>query len=577
MTTINEEIKKTVSNVYARAYIKRRSAINGTYENDWVEITSYVKKFGTIQTAVDDIKLNTFKASGINLTVSNSDGKFNREDDANSLWYGYLTRYKTLVRLKGGYTNVDDTVGTTETTLGSNLLTNGDCEAISGWSSEHLSNLTVTSSPKVEGSYSIRATKQYNPAQFYIYQDIAVTPGQHYRWQGYSYLQSSVVSVYDGLSTQTAVYESYTATSGAVWRFYHNSITAQTSTIQFAIAATKLAFGNYYFYVDDCRLQLIQTVTASGVIDNSSQGIFVLTDEIPLSGDKNQCALRCKSLNSIFTETRAADISGITGVHTASEIITTIKNATDGAGTFIFRTFIDGDLWHIQTTTNSYTLNAGSELDNLSCWALMIKLAEAEGYVVYIDRKGEFHFKSREPDTTSSMFSFLGLGYRNMNIKSIPEYYEALNKTYNVVRCKFNTADTSTSYATYGTSTTINASNPSWKYGQRVYDFENIYINTATAESVVQNLYNLYSSPKYNVKIKTKLVPHLNLMDKVSVSYSSSNLVGAALWDIAILDVDYFSNEMGENINFNNDYFTIISKTINLDTFECEFLLDEII
>jgi hypothetical protein len=162
-----------------------------------------------------------------------------------------------------------------------------------------------------------------------------------------------------------------------------------------------------------------------------------------------------------------------------------------------------------------------------------------------------------------------------MNIKSISEYYEALNKTFNYIRCKFNTADTSTSYATYGTTTTINNSNPSWKYGQRIYEFENIYLNTATAQIIAQNLWNLYNTPKYNLRIKTKLIPHLDLMNRVTVSYQSANLIGASLFDIAIFDVDFFSSEVGDNINFQNDNFIIISKTINLDTFECEFLLDE--
>lgn len=577
--TIDEEIKKPITDVYARAYIKRRNTVNGTYENDWYEITNYVKKFGSIQTAVDDIKLNSFKSSGINMTVINSEGKFNREDDANSLWNGYLTRYRTLVKLKGGYTNVDDTTGTQSITLGADLLVNGACEAIAGWTpAGGYSAFSVSTAFVMQGTYSINLVKNAAAGIAAMYQDIAVTTGQNYRWQVYVRgLRLNHIGILNG-TTATTSYTNYTDTSGAVWRYYHDSITAQTSTVQLSISIFTSAPGvSAYAYVDDCKVQQISTVTASGVIDNSSQGIFILADEIPLSGDKNECSLRCKSLNTIFQEVKASDIPSITGTGTASEIVTKIKNATDGSGSFIFRTFIDNDYWHIQTTTLNYILNAGSSLDDMTCWELMTKLAESEGYVVFIDRKGEFHFKSRDPLTTTSAFTFNGLGYRNMSIKSIPEYYEAINKTYNYIRCKFADADTTTSYANYGTTTAINNSNASWKYGQRIYELENIYLNSTTANTVVQTLWNLYNTPKYNVKIKTKLVPHLNVMDKITLNYSSANLVGSALWDIAEFDVDYFPSTIGDNINFEGDYFTIISKTVNLDTYECEFLLEEII
>jgi len=576
--SIDEEIKKSVSNVYAEAHIKRRLTANGTYENDWFEITPYVKKFGAIQTAVDDIKLNSFKSAGINLVVNNSEGKFNREDEANSLWYGYLTRYKTLVRLKGGYTNVDETVGSQDITLGTDYLINGPCESITGWTATGYGIFTISTAFVKQGTYSIYVQKSGAPGQVAMYQDVILTTGQNYRWQMYLQgLRINYAYVYDG-ATHTASYENYTDTAGSVWRYYHDSFTAQTNTVRMLMGAfTSAGGGGAYFYADDCKIQQIQTQTVSGVIDRSSQGLFIISDEIPISGQKNECTLRCKSLNSIFTETRAADITGITGTHTASEIMEIIKDATDGAGTFLFRTFIDNDFWHIQTTTINYILNSGSELDDMSCWELMTKLAESEGYVVFLDRKGEFYFKDREPETTTSQYDFIGLGYRNINIKNITEYFEALNKTYNYIRCKFNTDDTSTSYATWGTTTTIDGSNPSWKYGQRVYEFENIYANSTTSQTIVKNLYDLYSQPKYNLKLKTKFIPHLNLMDKVTVSYSSSNSVGAALWDIAVHDVDYFPSEMGENINFYNDEFIIIGKTINLDTYECEFNLEEVV
>ena len=74
--SISSYVNRDVSQMYRKAYIKRRDITTGLYESDWVEVSQYVKKWGKISNAVDDVRLNAFKQSGITLNCVNDEGKF---------------------------------------------------------------------------------------------------------------------------------------------------------------------------------------------------------------------------------------------------------------------------------------------------------------------------------------------------------------------------------------------------------------------------------------------------------------------------------------------------------------------
>jgi hypothetical protein len=102
-------IKQSSMDVFRRVEIKRREVATGLFESSWQDISQYIKSFGTIERSLDDVRLNRFRNSGFNFKVRNDTGKFNDEDNANSLWNGHLTRYRSLVRVQAGYLD-----GTTE-------------------------------------------------------------------------------------------------------------------------------------------------------------------------------------------------------------------------------------------------------------------------------------------------------------------------------------------------------------------------------------------------------------------------------------------------------------------------------
>jgi len=434
---LTELINSPSSNVFRRAYIKRKSATTGLYESDWQSISPYVIKWGSIRSGVDDVRLNRFVQSGINLTVNNNDGKFNDENNRNSLWSGYLTRVGTLVKIEAGYETNENSIG---------------------WG---------------------------------------------FPW-------------------------------GQAW-----GATTEYPT-------------------------------------DSSQGIFIMNQEMPISTD-NKIKLPCSSLKSVFDGVKANEITGLGATNTASGLVEIIKNHTDGSGNFIFRQYISDTSWDIQATTNNYNVATSTSLDNKgSAWDFMVKLSEAEGYVLYIDRFGHIHFSDRTENTTASQFSFFGQGFPKQNVIKLDAYREALNKVYSSIRLKHLQADTNTSYVTAGTTTVISPDNVQWKYGADIYNFENTFIqDTATAQTIADNLFDEFSEVKNELDFKAKFHPSIDILDRVDMNYYSYDLAGKTLWDGFNWDEANWAVE-GDNFDWDNKQFKILSKNLNLDNFSETFKVREI-
>lgn len=422
--TIQGEINKPVCDVFRRAYIKRRSNTTGLYESSWYEISDYVKKWGTIQNSVDETNLNVFKHSGISLICRNDEGKFNPESNINSFWYGYMTRFRTLLKIEAGYIDEDDNELPTTTT----------------------------------------------------------------------------------------------------------------------------------------------------------QGIFILTNDIPINAVKNEAVLNFKSLVSVFVEVVATEVVGLGATQTASDLITKIRDHTDGSGNVVFRQFISSASWTIQTTTNNYNPATTTSLDGLSCWKLMSKLAEAEGFILLINRTGGLEFRDRDERTTTSQFTFCGQGFRNQNVIRLDEYLEPINKYYNYFRLKYLEGDTSTSYVTSGTTTAVDPSSTAWQYGSRTYEFENLFINnTATAQSICDDRRDQFDDIKDEVKITAKFCPQLEISDKITFNYRNYDLADEILWDMFNWDEENWNDESGEIFDWYNIGFKILSKKTNLDKFTANFLLRRLV
>lgn len=412
MYYLSSQIDASSSDVFRRFQVKRRLQSTGLYEANWQDLTEFVKKWGSVEMSIDDIRLNKFRFSGVNVTCRNDVGKFNDETNSSSHWYGYMTRYRSLIRIQAGYS----------------------------------------------------------------------TPGGE-------------------------------------------------------------------------------------LPSDSTQGIFVLTDEIEQDANRNEVVLRCSSLQSIFDEVRATDINFGSLTALSSEFMTRIRDHTDGVGTFVFRQFITSTAWTIQATTTQLVLNTATSLDGISAWELMEKLAESEGFVLFINRTGGIEFRNRDPRTTTSMYSFRGQGFPNQNIISLGGEVEAVNKLYTYVRYKYLQPDTSTSFVTAGTTTAVNSSNTAWKYGQRTYEMENLLSpSTATAQGVANAFLAEFDDVKKEITFDAKFHPEMQVLDRIDFSYRSYDIAFNSLWDVMVWDTDIWSRE-GNNFDYEGKAYKILSRRTDLDRF----------
>ena len=102
--TFKTEVRKSVLKYFRRCYIKRRlDDGSGSYETDWFEVTNLVKRWGTISWTTDDFRFNVFEQGNANLVMRNDSKQWNEgPESTKSLFYGFLSRYKTLVRIDVG-------------------------------------------------------------------------------------------------------------------------------------------------------------------------------------------------------------------------------------------------------------------------------------------------------------------------------------------------------------------------------------------------------------------------------------------------------------------------------------------
>lgn len=413
-------IAQPSADVFRRLLIRRRQTSDGLFEPEWQDVSHLVKQWGTVTREIDAIKLNRFRNSGFDFVARNDRGDFNGEGNLSSLWFGYLTRYRTLVRVEAGYLASD---GTTE------------------------------------------------------------------------------------------------------------------------------------------------------IPSDTSLGVFLMDQELPQSAHTNDLRVPCSSLQTIFDEVRAQDIGGLAGVTlTASEIVARVRDHTDGAGSFVFRQFITSTAWNIETTTTNYVLT-GDDLQG-TAWDLITGLGEAEAKVPLITRTGGLDFRSRDPRTSTAAFAFSGQGFPRPTMIRLDDYRESLDKFYSYFRFKFLEPETTTSYVTAGTITTVSPSNVPWKYGARTYDVpENRFVQataapTATAQAIVDRLHTEFATAvPVEARWISKFVPSLEVLDRVTASYHSYEIAGVSLWDAFLWDGAPWSTSEGENFDWDDRVFKVLSLQTNMDNF----------
>ena len=106
MTAIKDLIRRGTAQNFKRGSIKRVQS-DGTYESSWYDISSYVLSYPVIKKSFGDtVFLGDYQIDGGDLRLNNSNRTFNNELTSGSLFYGYLTRYRTKIKIECGF--IDD-------------------------------------------------------------------------------------------------------------------------------------------------------------------------------------------------------------------------------------------------------------------------------------------------------------------------------------------------------------------------------------------------------------------------------------------------------------------------------------
>lgn len=462
MSGIEKFIKRPESFVYRRAYIKRRSTVTGLYESDWTEITDDVKSWGKVTKQIDSETYNRFRFQTSAIRVTNDTGKYNDNDTDNSLWFGYMSPQRTLLKIETGF------------------------------------------------------LRKYK-------------------------------------------------TPSGIWANVE-SPNSYWDASEFDVS-----------YWDEPSINFVSLI--QGDIFQSSN---------------NEVVLPVKPLLQVFRDFPASYLTGYTSTGmTAQQFVEMVRDQQDVSGNYFFRPFF-GDTttnWNIATTTVNYTnLNTSTseQINNLSVWDVIEKLAQAENFVAYIANDGVMNFVSRTANTSTSQYDYYGFGSDNREyghtIKRIESYGKRVSKFYSRVSVQWNEADTITSYETYESTLAVAPGNLAWEYGARELKIENFWIpNSATANTIAQNIYADVGAIKRELKFKTTFIPHLEVLDRVSVTYDTAPQNQNSLWDVNDWAPDVggdsshliWDSVIGESIKLINEEYKILAITVDLDKLESTFEVRE--
>jgi len=340
-----------------------------------------------------------------------------------------------------------------------------------------------------------------------------------------------------------------------------------------------------------------QTITSEGIWTtttypaDSTAFVGMISGDLPMS-DKNEMHLPIKSLLEVFRSFPAKLLTGFTTTGlSAQEFLETLRDQTNGSGDFFFRPFFGDTVanWNLPTTTQVYgDLNStGADfVHDKNCWDIIQELAETEDMVPYIRRDGTFNFSNRDANTTVAAFEFYGVGFFNtefgQTMKKLSAYGKRLANYYSRVELKWFDSASVTSTIVKESVLTITGSNDPWNFGSRTLALENFLIPTSTiADILATNVFNNVTSLKNEIRFSTSFIPHLEVLDRVEISYDSGDANTRSRWDLADWADDteddlIWDHTIGDAINLNSTPFKILEVELDLDNMETRFIGREI-
>lgn len=318
--------------------------------------------------------------------------------------------------------------------------------------------------------------------------------------------------------------------------------------------------------------------------DDPTVFVGVISGNINVS-DQNEVVLPIQPLSQVFEDFPANLLTGFTSTGlTASQFVESLRDQTDGLGNYVFRPFFNNTTtyWEVTATSQVYSnlnTSTAADLHQLTVWDVIEKLGQSENFIAYISPTGKFRWVPKTVGA-STTFEFFGLGITpnteyGHTIKRIFNYGKKLTNFYSRVAVKFVNSDTNTSFVNTALSFAINGTNTAWNLGYRTFSVDNYWIpNSAAAASIAGAIFNDVSSLKEEINFSTSLIPHLNLLDRVEISYDASDFSSRnSYWDTNDWDSELtWDGTRGDAIILNSQAFKVLSININIDNLETRFV-----
>lgn len=306
----------------------------------------------------------------------------------------------------------------------------------------------------------------------------------------------------------------------------------------------------------------------------------------PFLSNKNEVDFNVMPLTQVFKDFPAEKLTGWTATGlTAQQFVEMLRDFTDNNGTYVFRPFFGNTTteWSIGSTSIVYgnlNTSGSKDIEDKDCWQVIEKLAEAENYVPMVKKNGIMFFGPKT-ETGTIQYEFHGAGSFSTRyghtIKKITRYGTRISKFYNRVRLKWQEADTTTSYITNSADFTVSADNLPWRLGYRTLEINNTWISsTATASTLASSIFNEVSAFKKEIEFTTSFIPHLEVLDLVTLSYDASKKSSDELWDVNNWDDLVWARPGNDALRFSNKQFKLISQEIDLDKLETKFIAREV-
>lgn len=604
MSTLLNQIKSNKANVFRRLYVKRRIGSTGLFETDWTEITSDVMKWGKISKSIDDKQYNKFKFTGTQISVSNKEGRFNPETNPSSLWYGFLSPQRSLVRIEAGFftetlgadgiwTRTEYPQETIDTTTMSYPLDLSSPSAISvntGWriarpftTPSKNAILNTVRVPIYKGAVTIGGS-----ALVEIYKGASISGKQPLFSQTYSMADLTFSSA--DLTTSSFIpftFDKKLDPNSTYWMVVSGNATQPTSTggfLSYAYDSVGASEPVYWSVNSGTSYALLGYgfgyVMSLTVQTTAALFTGVIIGDLPTSDD-NVVTIQAQPLLDLFRQypARLLDYTS-TGV-TASQFVEAIRDHTDGSSNFVFLPFFGNTTtgFEIQTSTVLYAnLNTQTAKDVIdsNVWSVLETLAQAETYVPYITNNGVFKFVARSV-ASATAFEFHGVNSIDreygITIKNVSAFGLAYSKYYSRVNVRWDEADTATSVQTVAATFQVTGDNLPWIYGHRTLDQSNFFIQSASiASQIAQTVFDDVSAVKQEITFNSTFVPQLEIFDRIQITYDNANFTQTNLWDLNNWSDTATTNliwdpEEGDALKLNDAEFSLLKITQDLDNF----------